>query len=53
MLYSSLDANSRNNNDLSADANLYCPFKMVDLVVTNNIQKKLDFIEGLIEEHRL
>jgi hypothetical protein len=50
MLYSSLDANSGNDNDPPADANSYRPFKVVDSVVTNNITKELDLIEGLAEE---
>ena len=53
MVYSSLDANSGNGNDPPADANSYRPFKMVDSVVTNNIQKELDLIEGLTEERGL
>lgn len=53
MLYSSLDANSGNDNDPPADANSYRPFKMVDSVVTSNIQKELDLIEGLSEERGL
>ncbi|KAH9979168.1 TFIIH subunit Tfb4/p34 [Russula compacta] len=50
MLYSSLDARSPNSDDPPADANSYRPFKLVDSVVTNNIQKELDLIEGLTEE---
>jgi hypothetical protein len=53
MVYSSLDVNSGNGNDPPADANSYRPFKMVDSVVTNNIQKELDLIEGLTEERGL
>lgn len=53
MLYSSLDANSGNGNDPPADANSYRPFKVVDSVVTSNIQKELDLIEGLAEERGL
>lgn len=50
MLYSSLDARSPNSDDPPADANSYRPFKLVDSVVTNNIQKELNIIEGLMEE---
>ncbi|KAH9978605.1 transcription factor Tfb4 [Lactifluus volemus] len=50
MLYSSLDAASANSHDPPADANSYRPFKLVNSVVTNNIQKELDLIEGLTEE---
>ncbi|KAN0114001.1 transcription factor Tfb4 [Russula decolorans] len=50
MLYSSLDANSGNDDGPPADANSYRPFKVVDSIVTNNIQKELDLIEGLAEE---
>jgi hypothetical protein len=50
MLYSSLDAGSANANDPPADANSYRPFKVMNSVVTNNIQKELDLIEGLTEE---
>jgi hypothetical protein len=50
MLYSSLDAGSANTNDPPADANSYRPFKVMNSVVTNNIQKELDLIEGLSEE---
>jgi hypothetical protein len=53
MLYSSLDAGSANSNDPPADANSYRPFKLVNSVVTNNIQKELDLIEGLTEERVL
>jgi hypothetical protein len=53
MLYSSLDAGSANRNDPPADANSYRPFKLVNSVVTNNIQKELDLIEGLTEEERV
>ncbi len=53
MLYSSLDANSGNGSDPPADANSYRPFKMVNSVVTNNIQKELDLIGGLTEERGL
>ncbi|KAH9083474.1 transcription factor Tfb4 [Lactarius deliciosus] len=51
MLYSSLDADSSNTNDPPADANSYRPFKFVNTIVTNNIQKELDLLEGLTEEH--
>ena len=50
MLYSSLDAGSASANDPPADANSYRPFKVMNAVVTNNIQKELDLIEGLTEE---
>ncbi|KAH9040730.1 transcription factor Tfb4 [Lactarius pseudohatsudake] len=50
MLYSSLDADSSNTNDPPADANSYRPFKFVNTIVTNNIQKELDLLEGLTEE---
>ncbi|KAI0305725.1 transcription factor Tfb4 [Multifurca ochricompacta] len=50
MLYSSLDATSANSNDPPADANSYRPFKLVNSVVANNIQKELDAIERLTEE---
>jgi len=50
MLYSSLDPSSANSNDPPADANSYRPFKVVDSVVTSNIQKELDLIERLTEE---
>ncbi len=54
MLYSSLDASSSNIiNDLPADANSYRPFKVVNTIVTNNIQKELDLLEGLTEERAL
>jgi hypothetical protein len=53
MLYSSLDAASANSHDPPADANSYRPFKLVNSVVTNNIQKELDLIEGLTEERVL
>ena len=53
MLYSSLDATSGNDNEPPADANSYRPFKVVDSVVTKNIQKELDLIEGLAEERGL
>jgi hypothetical protein len=53
MVYSSLDANSGNGNDTPADANSYRPFKVLDSVVTNNIQKELDLIERLTEERGL
>ncbi len=53
MLYSSLDVRTGDSNDPPADANSYRPFKMVDSVVTNNIQKELDLIGGLAEECRL
>ncbi|KAI0254048.1 transcription factor Tfb4 [Lactifluus subvellereus] len=50
MLYSSLDAGSANGNDPPADANSYRPFKLVNSVVANSIQKELDLIDGLTEE---
>ena len=50
MLYSSLDAVPSNTNDPPADANSYRPFKFVNTVITNNIQKELDLLEGLTEE---
>jgi hypothetical protein len=50
MLYSSLDAGSGNGDDPPADANSYRPFKVVNSVVANNIQKELDLIGGLTEE---
>ena len=50
MLYSSLDATPSNTNDPPADANSYRPFKFVNTVITNNIQKELDLLEGLTEE---
>lgn len=50
LLYSSLDAAPSNTNDPPADANSYRPFKFVSTVVTNNIQKELDLLEGLTEE---
>ena len=50
MLYSSLDAGPSNTNDPPADANSYRPFKFVNTIVTNNIQKELDLLEGLTEE---
>jgi hypothetical protein len=53
MLYSSLDANSGNDDGPPAEANSYRPFKVVDSIVTNNIQKELDLIEGLAEERGL
>ena len=53
MLYSSLDASPGNDNDPPADANSYRPFKVVDSVVTNNIQRELDLIGGLTEERVL
>jgi hypothetical protein len=53
MLYSSLDADSANSHDPPADANSYRPFKLVNSVVTNSIQKELDLIEGLTEERVL
>lgn len=53
MVYSSLDANSGNGNGPPADANSYRPFKVLDSVVTNNIQKELDLIEGVTEERGL
>ena len=53
MLYSSLDADSGDGNDPPADANSYRPFKVVNSVVTNNIQKELDLIAGLTEEREL
>jgi hypothetical protein len=53
MLYSSLDADPGNRNDPPADANSYRPFKLMNSVVTNNIQKELDLIEGLTEERVL
>jgi hypothetical protein len=53
MLYSSLDAGTANTNDPPADANSYRPFKVMNSVVTNNIQKELDLIEGLSEERVL
>ena len=53
MLYSSLDTDSENGNDPPADANSYRPFKVVDSVVTNNIQKELDLIGALTEERGL
>jgi hypothetical protein len=53
MLYSSLDADSGNDSDPPADANSYRPFKVVDSIIANNIQKELDLIERLMEERRL
>jgi transcription initiation factor TFIIH subunit 3 len=53
MLYSSLDASSGNGNDPPADANSYRPFKVVNSVVTKNIQEELDLIGGLAEERVL
>ena len=53
MLYSSLDATSGNGNDPPADANSYRPFKVVNSVVTKNIQEELDLIGGLAEERVL
>jgi hypothetical protein len=50
MLYSSLDAGPANSGDPPADPNSYRPFKVVNSVVTQNIQKELDLIEGLTEE---
>jgi hypothetical protein len=50
MLYSSLDASSVNIDDPPADANSYRPFKVMNSVVTNNVQKELSLIEGLSEE---
>ncbi|KAI0297107.1 transcription factor Tfb4 [Russula brevipes] len=50
MLYSSLDAGPANSGDPPADPNSYRPFKVVSSVVTQNIQKELDLIEGLTEE---
>lgn len=53
MLYSSLDADSGNGNDPPADANSYRPFKVVNSVVTSNIQRELDLLSGLTEERAL
>jgi hypothetical protein len=53
MLYSSLDAGPSNTNDPPADANSYRPFKFVNTIVTNNIQKELDLLEGFTEERAL
>jgi transcription initiation factor TFIIH subunit 3 len=53
MLYSSLDADSGNDNDPPADANSYRPFKVVNSVVTKNIQKELDLIGEMKEERVL
>ena len=53
MLYPTLDAASPNVNDPPADANSYRPFKFVNTIVTNNIQKELDLLEGLTEERAL
>lgn len=50
MLYSSLDAESANGNEPPADANSYRPFKVVDSVVTNNIQNELDLIGAVTAE---
>lgn len=50
MLYSSLDAGSANINDPPADANSYRPFKVMNSVVANNVQKELGLVEGLTEE---
>ena len=53
MLYSSLDAGPSNTNDPPADANSYRPFKFVNTIVANSIQKELDLLEGLTEERAL
>jgi hypothetical protein len=53
VLYSSLDAGPGDDNDPPADANTYRPFKVVNSVVTNNIQKELDLIGEMTEERVL
>ena len=51
MLYSTEDAHTFDGAaDIGSDANTYRPFKLVDTIITRNIELELGLIDGSKEE---
>ena len=51
LLYSSVEATAENADEL-ADANVYLPFKALDVTVTKRIVEELDNLPDLDEERK-